>query len=81
MSMKLNDGKYLCPFCVSSWDCDGPHIAEEDLPSFFERFGYIREDLALVAVEEIQRFEASTQTDLSDLRQAVYNRLIKRSLN
>ena len=79
--MKLNDGKYLCPFCVSSWDCDGPHIPEEDLLSFYERLGYIREDLALVAIEEIEKYESSTQTDLSVLRQAVYDKIIKRSPN
>lgn len=79
--MRLNDGKYICPFCVSSWDCDGPHIAEEDLPSFYERLGYIREDLALVALEEIEKYESSTEIDLSVLKQAVYNRVIKRSLN
>lgn len=79
--MRLNDGSYICPFCVSSWDCDGPHIPENDLPSFYERLGYMREDLALVAVEEIEKFEASTDLELSVLKQAVYNRLIKRSLN
>lgn len=79
--MKLSDGKYLCPFCVSSWDCDGPHIEEEDLNNFYERIGYISKDLALLAVEEIKRFEASTDLELSDLKQAVYNKLIKRSIN
>lgn len=79
--MKLNDGKYLCPFCVSSWDCDGPHVAEEDLASFTERLEYIREDLSLVALEEIEKYESSTEIDLSVLKQAVYNRVIKRSLN
>lgn len=79
--MRLNDGKYICPFCVSSWDCDGPHIAEEDLPSFEERLAYIREDLSLLALEEIEKYESSTKTNLSVLKQAVYTRLIKRSLN
>lgn len=79
--MKLNDGGYICPFCVSTWDCDGPHIHEEDVPSFYERISYMREDMALTAVEEIEKFEASTQTDLSDLKQAVYNTLINRWLN
>lgn len=79
--MKLSDGKYLCPFCVSSWDCDGPHIKEEDLNNFYERIGYISKDLALLAVEEIESFEASTDLELSVLKQAVYNKLIKRSIN
>lgn len=79
--MRLNDGKYICPFCVSSWDCDGPHIAEEDLPSFYERLGYIREDLALLALEEIEKYESLKNIDLSVLRQAVYSKVINRSLN
>jgi hypothetical protein len=79
--MKLNDGKYLCPFCVSSWDCDGPHIKEEDLDSFYERVAYIREDLTLLALEEIDKYEASAKIDLSVLKRAVFESLIKRSIN
>jgi hypothetical protein len=79
--MKLNDGKYLCPFCVSSWDCDGPHILEKDLSSFYERMGYIKEDLALLALEEIEKYESSAKIELLALRQAVYNKLINRSIN
>ncbi len=79
--MKLNDGKYLCPFCVSSWDCDGQHIEEKDLNNFYERLGYIREDLTLLALEEIDKYEASAKIDLSLLKRAVFESLIKRSLN
>jgi hypothetical protein len=79
--MRLNDGKYLCPFCVSSWDCDGPHIEEKDLDSFYERLGYIREDLTLLALEEIDKYEASQNLELSILKRAVFESLIKRSLN
>ena len=79
--MRLNDGKYLCPFCVSSWDCDGPHIEEKDLDNFYERLGYIREDLTLLALEEIDKYEASQNLELSILKRAVFESLIKRSLN
>jgi len=79
--MRLNDGKYICPFCVSSWDCDGPHIEEKDLNNFYERLGYIREDLTLLALEEIDKYEASAKIDLSLLKRAVFESLIKRSLN
>jgi hypothetical protein len=79
--MRLNDGKYICPFCVSSWDCDGPHIEEKDLNSFYERLGYIREDLTLLALEEIDKYEALAKIDLSILKRAVFESLIKRSLN
>jgi hypothetical protein len=79
--MRLNDGKYICPFCVSSWDCDGPHIEEKDLDSFYERLAYIREDLTLLALEEIDKYEASAKRDLSDLKRSVFESLIKRSLN
>jgi hypothetical protein len=79
--MKLNDGKYLCPFCVSSWDCDGPHIKEEDLDNFYERVAYVREDLTLLALEEIDKYEASAKIDLSVLKRAVFESLIKRSIN
>lgn len=25
---------YMCPFCVTPWKCNGPHIQEEDLQEF-----------------------------------------------
>jgi hypothetical protein len=79
--MRLNDGKYICPFCVSSWDCDGPHIEENDLDSFYERLAYIREDITLVAIEEIEKYEASENLDLSVLKRSIFDKLTKRFLN
>src|SRR6056297_1143821 len=25
---------YMCPFCVTPWKCNGPHIEPQDLPNF-----------------------------------------------
>ena len=25
---------YMCPYCVTPWKCNGPHISEDDLPQY-----------------------------------------------
>jgi hypothetical protein len=47
----MTDDYYLCPFCVSSWVCHGPHIQKEDLPHFYYRIKILQEDLAEFAKE------------------------------
>lgn len=42
---------YLCPFCLTSWLCDGPHIEQKDLPSFYRRMEVLQEDLGEFAAE------------------------------
>jgi hypothetical protein len=79
--MRLNDGKYLCPFCVSSWDCDGPHIEEKYLENFYERLEYIREDLADLAKEEVIEFAAKNNIDLLALEKSIYSKIMNRVLN
>ena len=29
----MND-EYMCPFCVTPWKCNGPHIEPEDMAEF-----------------------------------------------
>jgi hypothetical protein len=77
--MPENTDKYLCPFCVSTWDCDGPHIEEKYSENFNERMYYMREDLALLAKEMIQDFAKTNGHDLTSLEQAIYEKLINRS--
>jgi len=77
--MQEKSDKYLCPFCVSSWDCDGPHIEEEDINSFNERVHYMREDMALLSKELIQEFAKDNNLNLDSLSETIYTRLINRS--
>lgn len=30
----MSDDEYMCPFCVTPWKCNGPHITEDELPQF-----------------------------------------------
>jgi hypothetical protein len=73
--MRLSDDKYLCPFCVSSWDCDGPHIKEEDLNNFLIRLHYIRRDLAELAKEEIL---SEREMNSKTLANSVYEKILNR---
>lgn len=77
--MQEKSNKYLCPFCVSSWDCDGPHVKEEDIDSFNERMFFMREDMALLSKELIEDFAKANNLNLSKLSEVIYNRLMHRS--
>lgn len=47
----MTDSYYLCPFCVSSWVCHGPHINQSDLDKFYYRMKILQDDLAEYAKE------------------------------
>lgn len=57
----------MCPFCYSSWVCEGPHIEEKDLESFYKRVRYISEDLAELAKEIVAEYSNNNNIDLSEL--------------
>lgn len=39
------DDEYMCPFCVTPWKCNGPHIPEDELREFTGYMDDVREDL------------------------------------
>lgn len=42
--------EYMCPFCVTPWKCNGPHIDESDLPELLTYAATVR----LTALEEVR---------------------------
>lgn len=73
--------KYMCPFCVSSWVCDGPHIEEKHVANLIERIWYIKEDVALLASETINQYGDQHGQDMQALAKSVYNKIMNRSIN
>ena len=71
----------MCPFCVSSWDCDGPYIDPKDIHNYYERIWHIKEDVALLAVETIKQYADQHELDMSDLGNIIYNKIMSRSVN
>ena len=45
---------YMCPFCVSPWKCNGPHIGPDDLDSFNSYVDDIRDEIIESAVKMIR---------------------------
>lgn len=76
--MKLENGQFLCVFCLSSKECLGPHISEEHSESFYEFLYYSREDHADTAVEEIEKYERKNGLDLSELKQTIKYKIMDR---
>lgn len=73
----MSSNYYLCPFCLSSWVCDGPHIEEKD----FEKFRYwvknlIQADIAELAKEVI--LEQGENMDHKTLATYVEQKLLNR---
>ena len=54
---------YLCPFCVSSWVCDGPHIEEKDVGNYYKKISLIKEDFGEYAKELILKNGESLNLD------------------
>lgn len=67
---------YMCPFCVSSQVCHGPHIEEKDLNKFIYRFILLQEDLAEYAKELV--LEHGDNMDKETLADMLEEKLLKR---
>lgn len=61
----------FCPFCVKSWECEGPHIKEEDLESFWNFLLIAKDDHKELALSEIEKHERENLINLKDLKLAV----------
>jgi hypothetical protein len=72
----VTDNYYLCPFCVSSWVCHGPHIEEKDIDKFYYRMKILQDDLAEFAKEIVleQGGNKSTEELASFIEDKVRNR-------
>jgi hypothetical protein len=76
--MKLSDGTYLCPFCLSSSICEGPHIKEEDENNLRELVYYAKIDHIELALEQISKYEKEKNINLHELATNIKNILWKR---
>lgn len=76
--MKLTDGTYLCPFCLSSFLCEGPHIKEEDEKNFNDFIYYTKVDHVHVVLEEISKYAKNNNIDLTELSKSVEHKLMER---
>lgn len=76
--MNLDDGTYLCPFCLTSWICEGPHINEEDEENLKEWAYYNKVDHLSIVLEEMQKFAINNNINLEPLASAVKKRLMGR---
>jgi hypothetical protein len=71
---------YLCPFCYSSWNCEGPHIEQKDLESFYKRISYISDDLSQLAKETVDEYAKQNNIDLKELGEILYQKIKNREV-
>jgi hypothetical protein len=69
---------YLCPFCVSSWVCHGPHIEQKDIEKFYYRMRILQDDLAEFAKELV--LEQGDKMDFSTLAKMLEQKLKNREV-
>jgi hypothetical protein len=46
---------YMCPFCVTPWKCNGPHIDVDDLPAFRLYMDDVAADLLTEAIQAVYK--------------------------
>ena len=76
--MKEDSSEWVCPFCVTSWICDGPHIEAKDIQSFAEYMYYAKEDHAYTCIDEIEKYEREKGLNLNDLKEIIINKVMER---
>lgn len=76
LNLVNNNERYLCPFCVSSWTCHGPHVESKDLEEYTKKIKFIQEDLSECAKEEI--LKGSKNLTAVELAEAVGQFLLNR---
>ena len=76
--MRLSDGTYLCPFCLSSTICEGPHIKEEEEKNLKELAHYAKIDHIELALEQISKYEKEKNINLHELALNIKNTIWKR---
>lgn len=59
----MSDDDYMCPFCVTPWKCNGPHIPEDDLPALRDWEDDIRADERRKIARRIESFGETTHVD------------------
>jgi hypothetical protein len=74
--MGTDAGYYMCPFCVSSWVCHGPHVEPEDLPKYVEKLRYMQQDLAEFSKEVVLKYGDGLSTE--ELAKLVEQKLLTR---
>lgn len=74
----MTEKYYICPFCLSSWICEGPHIEEKYLARFYKRVEVEQEDLAEFAKELV--LEHGDKLDLTALGNLLEQKLKNRPI-
>lgn len=69
-----------CPFCITSWICDGPHlVSQQERSNLFEYMNYSKEDYIFNTLDEIREYAKETGTDLQKLSDRIKDRVERRT--
>lgn len=72
----IKDEDYFCPFCITNWICDGPHIAsKKEFENYMEYVTYNKEDYALTVIEEIKKYSLEKNINLEELSDRIKKRI------
>jgi hypothetical protein len=63
----INDNFDGCPFCITTWMCDGPHIPFKDMNNYLNHREYTKEYYMLATLDEIKKYSKEVELDLSVL--------------
>ena len=63
---------------MTSWECDGPHIEDKDLWSFWKFFLVAKDDHKELALSEIEKYERDNSLNLEKLKNSIKKTLDER---
>ena len=72
----MKEYQFSCPFCITSWICDGPHIvSEKERQNLFQYLSYSKEDYIFNTLDEIRKYGEENDIDLQKLSDRIKKRI------
>jgi hypothetical protein len=70
------EADFYCPFCITSWICDGPHISsKKEFKNYIDYVRYNKEDYILTVTNEINKYSLKNNLNLQELSDTIKKRI------
>lgn len=75
----IENQKVHCPFCITTWICDGPHVTTvEERINLGKYMYHSKQDYIFNALDEVKKYGLENELDLQELSDRIKERINKR---